>query len=136
MKEMSIMGEATPQLIQSATPDISDEEIATYIATEPFAIWSGSTEEKLEKIWTQKWLAMCFMLNEPWAEMRRTDTPNWGIARGSYYDGHNRDPFRLPYPADEELMNSENSAPYFERQYAGDYLWGEQLWWDTRTGVN
>ena len=37
---------------------------------------------------------------------------------------------------DEELMNSENSAQYFERQYAGDYLWGGQLWWDTRTGVN
>jgi len=136
MKELSIMGEATPQLIQSANPEITDDEIATYIANEAFASWGGSTDENLEKIWNQKWLAMCFMLNEPWAEMRRTDTPNWGIARGSYYDGHNRDPFRLPYPADEELMNSENSATYFERQYSGDYLWGAQMWWDKRTGVN
>jgi len=136
MKEMSIMGEATPQLIQTANPDITDDQIAAYIANEPFATWGGSTDEKLEKIWNQKWIAMCFMQNEPWSEMRRTDTPNWGIARGSYYDGHNRDPFRLPYPSDEELMNSENSKTYFERQYAGDYLWGAQLWWDTRTGVN
>ena len=135
MKEMSIMGPASPRLIQTATPVITDAEIATYIADEPFATWGGTTDEKLEKIWTQKWLAMCFMQNEPWAEMRRTDTPNWGIARNSYYDGHNRDPFRLPYPADEELMNSENSATYFERMYEGDYLWGEQLWWDKRTGV-
>jgi len=126
MKEMSIMVDGSPQ--------IDDADIAAYLA-EPFAAWSGTTEEKLEKIWTQKWIAMCFMQNEPWAEMRRTDVPNWGIARGSYYDGHNRDPFRLPYPSDEELMNSENSATYFERQMAGDYLWGAQLWWDTRTGV-
>ena len=136
MYELSIMGEATPQLIQTATPDITDDEIAAYIANEAFASWSGTDAEKLEKIWNQKWLGMCFMQNEPWSEMRRTDTPNWGIARGSYYDGHNRDPFRLPYPSDEELMNSENSAPHFERQYAGDYLWGGQLWWDKRTGVN
>ena len=44
-------------------------------------------------------------------------------------------PSVFPIRADEELMNSENSAPYFEKMYAGDYLWGEQLWWDTRTGV-
>ena len=76
------------------------------------------------------------MENEPWAEMRRTDVPEFGVAYGSAYDGHNRPPFRLPYPSDEELMNSENSAPYFEIQYANDYLWGGQMWWDTRTGVN
>ncbi len=135
MKELSIMGEAKPFLIQTATPEIDDAEIATYIANQSFATWGGSNGEKLTKIWNQKWLAMCFMENEPWAEMRRTDTPNWGISRNSYYDGHNRDPFRLPYPAEEELMNSENSKPYFEKQYAGDYLWGGQLWWDKRTGV-
>lgn len=135
MKEMSIMVASDEEAPFYGASQIDDADIATYL-TEPFAAWGGTTEEKLEKIWNQKWLAMCFMQNEPWAEMRRTDTPNWGIARGSYYDGHNRDPFRLPYPADEELMNSENSKLYFERQYAGDYLWGAQLWWDTRTGVN
>ena len=45
MKELSIMGEATPQLIQSATPDITDDEIATYIANEAFASWGGSTRK-------------------------------------------------------------------------------------------
>ncbi len=126
MKEMSIMIDGSPQ--------IDDATIEAYL-TEPNVAWGGTDQEKLEKIWTQKWIAMCFMQNEPWAEMRRTDVPNWGIARGSFYDGHNRDPFRLPYPANEELINSENSAQYFERQFAGDYFWGEQLWWDTRTGV-
>jgi hypothetical protein len=127
MKEMSIMIDATPQ--------IDDAVIDTYLANATTA-WSGTPEEKLEKIWTQKWIAMCFMENEPWAELRRTDVPYFEIARGSYYDGHNSQPWRLPYPSDEELMNSENSAPYFEKQLAGDYLWGGQMWWDTRTGVN
>ena len=127
MKEMSIMMGGTPA-------QIDDAVIEAYLA-EPDVAWGGTEQEKLGKIWIQKWIAMCFMQNEPWAEMRRNDVPNWGIARGSYYDGHNRDPFRLPYPSDEELMNSENSAVYFERQDQGDYLWGGQLWWDTRTGV-
>ena len=118
-----------------ATPQIDDAVIDTYLANATTA-WSGTPQEKLEKIWTQKWIAMCFMENEPWAELRRTDVPKFEIARGSFYDGHNSQPWRLPYPSDEELMNSENSAPYFEVQLAGDYLWGGQLWWDTRTGVN
>jgi len=100
MKEMSIMIDGTPQ--------IDDTDIAAYLSNAATA-WGGTTEEKLEKIMNQKWIAMCFMLNEPWAEMRRTNIPDFGIARGSAYDGHNTGPFRLPYPSDEELMNSENS---------------------------
>ncbi len=127
MKELSIM--------LDGTPPIEDAVIDTYLANAVTA-WSGTTQEKLEKIWNQKYIAMCFMQNEPWAEMRRTDVPLCLPEIGSFYDGHNRGPFRLPYPSDEELMNSDNSAQYFERQFAGDYLWGGQLWWDTRTGVN
>ncbi|HDZ40275.1 MAG TPA: SusD/RagB family nutrient-binding outer membrane lipoprotein [Bacteroidetes bacterium] len=126
MKELSIMVDGTPQ--------IADDVIDAYLASDSTS-WSGTTQEKLRKIWIQKYIAMCFMQNEPWAEMRRTDTPTDYPAVGCYYPNHNRGPFRCPYPADEELMNSENSKPYFERQYAGDYLWGAQLWWDKRTGV-
>jgi len=128
MKELSIMVDGTPQ--------IEDAVIAAYLAAPTTAYSGADQQERLEKIWNQKYIAMCFMQNEPWAEMRRTDVPLCLPEIGSYYSGHNRGPFRCPYPADEELMNSENSAQYFERQYAGDYLWGGQLWWDTRTGVN
>lgn len=127
MKELSIMVDGSPQ--------IDDAAIATYLAN-PATSWSGTDQEKLEKIWNQKYIAMCFMQNEPWAEMRRTDVPLCLPELGSYYDGHKRGPFRLPYPSDEALMNSENSKEYFDRQVAGDYLWGAQLWWDTRAGVN
>ncbi len=135
MKEMSIMVQSDVDAPFYGATQIDDADITAYLA-EPFVAWSGTDQEKLEKILTQKWIAMCFMENEPWAELRRTDIPHFDIARGSYYDGHNSQPFRLPYPSDEELMNSENSASYFATQTAGDYLWGGQLWWDTRTGVN
>jgi hypothetical protein len=127
MKEMSIMVDGTPQ--------IADDVIAAYLA-DPATSWSGTDDEKLEKLWNQKYLAMTFMAYEPWAEMRRTDTPLCLPELGSYYDGHNRGPFRVPYPSDEALMNSENSKEYFDRQLKGDYSWGGQMWWDTRTGVN
>jgi len=126
MKELSIMFDKSPQ--------IADDVIATYL-TNPLIAWGGTTQEKLKKIWTQKYISMCFMQNEPWAEMRRTDVPLDLPEIGSYYAGHTRGPLRCPYPADEERMNSVNSKTYFERQKAGDYLWGKQLWWDTRTGV-
>ena len=127
MKELSIMVDGTPP--------IADDAIAAYLASDSTS-WSGTTQEKLQKIWKQKYIAMCFMENEPWAEMRRTDTPTDYPAIGSYYPDHNRGPFRCPYPADEELMNSDNAKPYFERQHAGDNLWGGQLWWDKREGVH
>lgn len=126
MKELSIMVDGTPK--------IADDKIAAYL-TQDSTKWSGTTQEKLVKIWKQKYIAMAFMQNEPWAEMRRTDTPTDYPAIGSYYPDHNRGPFRAPYPADEELMNSENSKQFFAREKAGDYLWGGQLWWDTRKGV-
>ncbi|MEO6134116.1 MAG: SusD/RagB family nutrient-binding outer membrane lipoprotein [Ginsengibacter sp.] len=126
MKELSVMVDGTPK--------IADVTIAGYL-TQDLTKWGGTTQEKLVKIWKQKYIAMTFMQNEPWAEMRRTDTPTDYPAVGSYYPGHNRGPFRAPYPSDEELMNSENSKQYFVKQKAGDYLWGGQMWWDTRTGV-
>lgn len=127
MKELSIMADGSPQ--------IADNTISAYLAVDP-AKWSGTTQEKLSKIWNQKYIAHCFMLNESWAEMRRTDVPLCLPEFGSYYPNHNRGPFRCPYPANEQLMNSENSKAYFDAQTAGDFLWGGQLWWDKRTGVN
>ena len=127
MKELSIMADRSSQ--------ITDDSIANYIASDSVK-WSGTTQEKLWKILNQKYIAHCFMLNESWAEMRRTDVPLCLPEFGSYYSGHNRGPFRAPYPANEQLMNSENSKQYFDAEIAGDYLWGGQLWWDKRTGVH
>ena len=63
MKELSIMGEASPQLIQSASPDITDDEIATYIANEAFASWGGQPRKNSKRYGTRSGLpcVLCVM---------------------------------------------------------------------------
>jgi hypothetical protein len=102
---------------------------ADYIA-EPGVAWNN----QLNQIYLQKWIALFKNGNEAWAENRRTDVPVLGHAPYSPYTGHNRPPFRYPYPVSEINLNSANITP----KLAGivDQFWGQQMWWDTRTGVN
>jgi hypothetical protein len=98
---------------------------------EPGVAWAGA----MEQIYLQKWIALFKNGNEAWAETRRTDVPLLGHAPGSPYAGeHNRPPFRYPYPVDEINLNSANIAPQLEGIV--NHMWGRQMWWDTRTGVN
>ena len=91
---------------------------------------------KLKKIAYQKWLALYQQGLEAWAEVRRTDIPVIGPAPGrsmSAYRSHNRCPTRYPYAFDEETRNEDNL-----RAVSGgivDYYWGQQMWWDKRTGI-
>jgi len=85
-------------------------------------------------LYTQKWLALFKDGHEAWAESRRTDVPLLPAASGSPFPGHTRPPFRYPYPAEETTLNGANSAASVAD--VKDNLWGKQMWWDTRTGVN
>ena len=113
---------------------VSDQYDA-YIATNAVA-WSGTTDEKLMKIYQQKWIAMFKEGQELWAFQRRTDFPEMPSASGSVYgpENHNRGPFRYPYPVSEQNLNSANITP--ELSGIVDDFWGKQLFWDKRTGVN
>jgi len=100
-----------------------------YIAQASVA-WNGD----IKRIYMQKWLSLFKNGNEAWAETRRTDTPLLQHAPGSSFGGqHNRPPFRYPYPVDEVNLNSANLTP----KMAGivNHMWGQKMWWDTRTGV-
>jgi hypothetical protein len=98
---------------------------------EPGVAWTGD----MDQIHLQKWLALFKNGNEAWAENRRTDVPLLEHAPGSPYLGqHNRPPFRYPYPVDEINLNSANINP--KLQGIVNHMWGNQMWWDTRTGVN
>lgn len=98
---------------------------------EPGVAWTGDVDQ----IHLQKWLALFKNGNEAWAENRRTDVPLLEHAPGSPYLGqHNRPPFRYPYPVDEINLNSANIEPKLEGIV--NHMWGRQMWWDTRTGVN
>ena len=88
----------------------------------------------VNQIHLQKWICLFKNGNEAWAENRRTDVPQLGHAPYSPYTGHNRPPFRYPYPVDELNLNSANIEPHLSGII--DQFWGQKMWWDTRTGVN
>ncbi len=91
--------------------------------------WDGD----VKKIYLQKWIALFKDGHEAWAESRRTDVPLLKAATGSPYPGHDRAPFRYPYPDNETKLNGKNSGPYVSQ--VKDNFWGQQMWWDTRTGI-
>ena len=102
--------------------------IATYLAQSTVAY-----NNTLDQIYLQKWISLFKQGHEAWAETRRTDIPKLGVAPSSAYAGHNRPPFREPYPTNEYSLNTDNISAYWDK--ATDRLWGQQMWWDTRTGV-
>lgn len=107
--------------------EVPAADIDTYLAG------SGSYDGDLETIYLQKWISLFKNGQEAWAESRRTDVPQMDAADGSPYPGHNRPPFRYPYPTSETQLNEANSAQYVAE--VEDNFWGKQMWWDTRTGV-
>jgi len=106
---------------------ISAGDISTYIAGSNVA-W----DDDINKIYIQKWISLFRQSWEAWAEMRRTDIPTLPPAANSNYSGHNRPPFRFPYPDSEVMLNSDNIPQDVNED---DNYWGYQIWWDTRTNV-
>ena len=106
---------------------ISDGLISTYLSG-PRVAWKNS----LNQVYMQKWIALFRQTWEAWAEMRRTDVPKLGTSALPAASGHNRAPFRFPYPDSERKLNSTNIPATVTET---DYFWGYQIWWDTRTGV-
>ncbi|HJT75536.1 MAG TPA: SusD/RagB family nutrient-binding outer membrane lipoprotein, partial [Chitinophaga sp.] len=88
-----------------ATPDAA--AIAAYLAMSDIA-YSGTTTEKLAKIYTQKWEHF-FVLQagQAWAEVRRTGYPVLHFATANRSDAA-QPPVRLLYPSTEKLYNSAN----------------------------
>lgn len=98
---------------------------------QPNVAWANDVNQ----IHFQKWIALFKNGNEAWAENRRTDVPLLSHAPASSFLGqHNRPPFRYPYPIDEINLNGVNVTP----KLIGivNHMWGQKMWWDTRTGVN
>jgi len=108
---------------------IEDQEaIDAYMGQADIA-WNNDVKQ----VWYQKWAAIFKQGQEAWAETRRTDIPLMDQAPGSPYAGHNRQPFRYPYPVNEYNLNSAKLG-----EVTGgivDHFWGQQMWWDVRTGV-
>jgi len=102
---------------------------ATDYLLQPNVAWDSD----IDKLYTQKWIALFRQSWEAWAEMRRTDVPTLSPAINSDKTGHNRTPFRFAYPDSEKSLNGSNIPSNINEN---DIYWGYQIWWDTRTGVN
>ena len=105
--------------------EVETDDINTYLAQPEVAF-----NDDLHKLYMQKWISLFRQSWEAWAEMRRTDVPILPVAVNTPYSGHNRVPFRFGYPENETQNNSAQITANVV-----DFYWGDQIWWDTRTGV-
>ncbi|WP_173075078.1 SusD/RagB family nutrient-binding outer membrane lipoprotein [Tenuifilum thalassicum] len=80
----------------------------------------------LEKIYTQKWIAMFDQGLQAWFEWRRTGYPQLTPAEDGLNNG--RIPQRLRYPSDEYSRNGKKLTEAITRQGEDDL--NTRVWWD------
>ncbi len=107
-----------------APPSASD--IDRFLNESPFIRYEGSTEEKLAKLWTQKWVHFGFLqTGQRWAEQRRTAHPHLDFITAKL-PSYELPPNRLTYPTSERTFNSNYPlvADYDNRD--------NKIFWDVR----
>ena len=95
---------------------------------------SATDEQKLEKIGTQKWLALCPNSAEAWAEYRRLHYPVLVAPANNYSNGvvnTSQGIRRCPYPVSEQTDNPEGYASGVQKLGGADNA-GTRLWWDKK----
>lgn len=93
-------------------------------------------ERNLERIITQKWIAIYPMATEAWAEFRRTGYPRlMPVPEGQNHSGGiiNSETMirRLAYPAEEKSLNNANLQEAIGK-LGGPDNGATPLWWDVR----
>lgn len=87
----------------------SDANIKAYEAMSAVQ-FAGTADQKLQKIWTQKWEHFFILqASQAWAELRRTGYPKLPFYKTSFTDGQ-LPPERLLYPSSEAQYNATNYA--------------------------
>lgn len=121
--------------------DIAEADVETYLAGP--GKWDGT----YGCLYFEEWVALFKECIEAWSLYRRTGyptyihtakaadgvTPQYPGARSIYKGIHNDVPFRFPYPQNQFDYN--NNYVTTASQGIQDYVWGKQMWWDTREGV-
>ena len=106
--------------------DLQNFDLDAYIAQSTVA-YSGSSNEKLQKIALQKWITLFYTGFEAWSDWRRTNMPE--VIPGPDAGNGGKVPVRFQYP---NSVKSTNNANYQEAvvRMGGDDL-NTKLWWDT-----
>lgn len=94
---------------------------------------STSIEEKLERIITQKWIALYPDGQEAWSEFRRTSYPKVFpvVINNSGTIDTEKQVCRIPFPASEYRNNAENVNKAITL-LGGEDNGGTPLWWDKK----
>lgn len=120
---------------------IKGVEVDTYLAGK--GKWDGTKD----RLYSEQWVALFKECIEAWAFYRRTGYPTYiqtavaadGVtgqypgAKSVWGKDHNDVPFRMPYPDNQYQYNKEYVTAAAAN--VADHCWGEQMWWDKRTGV-
>jgi hypothetical protein len=88
--------------------------------------YTGTTTEKLNKIYTQKWLSLFMCGFEAWSEWRRVGVPT--ITPGPNSGGYI--PSRVLYPSDELTINTDNYNAAVQMLGTGGDALTTHVWWD------
>ena len=99
--------------------------------------WTGTDEEKLEKIMIQKWIALYPNGQEAWSEYRRTGYPKLHSAISNYSNGEIDSEVgirRMRFPTNkstsaEDIANLESARKLLR---GGLDKAGTRLWWDNK----
>lgn len=106
---------------------VSTDEIDDLLVN-PEIEYTGTNDELLEKIWTQKWLSFGFMQSiQSWAEVRRTKTPALVFLPDNSTPGSQLPPVRLVYPDSEKTNNPANY-----QKVASKDTPGTKIFWDVK----
>jgi hypothetical protein len=91
-------------------------------------------ETKLERIITQKWIAMYPEGQEAWSEVRRTGYPKLFTTAYNYSNGKvdASGPRRLPYPSTEYSNNGEELDKALQTWLGNNDYGKTKLWWDKK----
>lgn len=104
----------------------TDAAYAAYLAQPDVAYTDANA---IERIGTQRWVALFFQGTEAWNEWRRTGYPVLKPA-ATTLNGGTDIPRRLAYPVTETTLNAKNYAEVVARQGADDQY--TRVWWDKK----
>ncbi|WP_218149831.1 SusD/RagB family nutrient-binding outer membrane lipoprotein [Niastella yeongjuensis] len=103
-------------------PPPAEADIASFLQSMPIE-YTGTTNEKLSKIWIQKWLHFGFLQSvQGWAEYRRTKQPVLQFYP-STLPGYETPPSRLVYPASETSYNTNYASVRNKDVRTGKIFW-------------
>ena len=151
MAEAALKGYNVPMSAQDAYEqgvrcNMEDNEIDA-ADTEAYLAGKGKWNGTFDRLHHEQWVAFFKQNFEAWHLYRRTGYPTalftamaadgvssqYPGARSGYNGIHNDVPFRFPYPQNQYSYNEQNVLDASANLQ--DYVWGQQMWWDTRTNV-